>query len=134
MNAAVSRKIPRKTPRRRCVPPNLASDYPQLATLGGDRDLLTPPEPRRDDLTRELRFDVPLLAAGGDDTVALDVNEQALGRLTCTKALVVVPRATHLFEEPGALDDVCDHAAAWFDRHCGRPAHLQHNEGLGVRQ
>jgi hypothetical protein len=29
-----------------------------------------------------------------------------------------VPGATHLFEEPGALDDVCDHATAWFDRHC----------------
>ena len=150
-------------------------------------DLLTPREQLLDDRTRELRFDVPLLAArlraaagtlasdralppwrgyfgastgaaaalvaaatdravaavvsrggrpdlagdalesvraptllivGGDDTVVLDLNEQALRRLECVKELAVVPGATHLFEEPGALDDVCDHATAWFDRHC----------------
>jgi pimeloyl-ACP methyl ester carboxylesterase len=150
-------------------------------------DLLTPHEQLVDDRTRELRFDVPLLAArlgaatgalasdralppwrgyfgastgaaaalvdaaadgtvgavvsrggrpdlaggalelvraptllivGGDDSVVLGLNEGALRRLECTKELAVVPGATHLFEEPGALDDVCDHAAAWFDRHC----------------
>jgi pimeloyl-ACP methyl ester carboxylesterase len=59
-----------------------------------------------------------LLIVGGDDTVVLGLNEQALRQLTCTKELAVVPGATHLFEEPGALDDVCDHATAWFDRHC----------------
>ena len=59
-----------------------------------------------------------LLIVGGDDTVVLDLNEQALRRLECVKELAVVPGATHLFEEPGALDDVCDHATAWFDRHC----------------
>jgi putative phosphoribosyl transferase len=59
-----------------------------------------------------------LLIVGGDDTVVLDLNEQALRRLECIKALAVVPGATHLFEEPGALNDVCDHATAWFDRYC----------------
>jgi pimeloyl-ACP methyl ester carboxylesterase len=59
-----------------------------------------------------------LLIVGGNDTVVLDLNEQALQRLQCVKELAVVPGATHLFEEPGALDDVCDHATAWFDRHC----------------
>ena len=59
-----------------------------------------------------------LLIVGGDDTVVLDLNEQALRRLTCVKELAVVRGATHLFEEPGALDDACDYAAAWFDRHC----------------
>jgi len=59
-----------------------------------------------------------LLIVGGDDTVVLDLNERALRRLECVKELAVVPGATHLFEEPGALDDVCDHATAWFDRHC----------------
>ena len=59
-----------------------------------------------------------LLIVGGDDTVVLDLNEQALRRLECVKELAVVPGATHLFQEPGALDDVCDHATAWFDRHC----------------
>jgi dienelactone hydrolase len=150
-------------------------------------DLLTPREQRVDDVTRQLRFDVPLLAArlraatgalamdrslptwlglfgastgaaaalvaavdnravgaivsrggrpdlaadaltavraptllivGGDDTVVLGLNRQALQQLTCVKSLAVVPGAAHLFEEPGALDDVCDHATAWFDRHC----------------
>jgi dienelactone hydrolase len=69
-----------------------------------------------------------LLIVGGDDTVVLDLNEQALRRLACVKALAVVPGATHLFEEPGALDDVCDHATAWFDRHCGRPASSRSND------
>jgi hypothetical protein len=62
---------------------------------------------------------------GGEDTLVLDLNEQALQRLKCIKALAVVPGATHLFEEPGALDDVCDHATAWFDRHCTQPAQSQ---------
>jgi putative phosphoribosyl transferase len=59
-----------------------------------------------------------LLIVGGDDTVVLDLNERALRELKCVKALAVVPGATHLFEEPGALDDVCDDATAWFDLHC----------------
>jgi putative phosphoribosyl transferase len=59
-----------------------------------------------------------LLIVGGDDTVVLELSEQALRRLKCVKELAVVPGATHLFEEPGALDDACDHATAWFDRYC----------------
>jgi putative phosphoribosyl transferase len=59
-----------------------------------------------------------LLIVGGYDSVVLELNERALQRLECIKELAVVPGATHLFEEPGALDDVCDHATAWFDRHC----------------
>jgi putative phosphoribosyl transferase len=59
-----------------------------------------------------------LLIVGGYDSAVLELNEQALRRLECIKELAVVPRATHLFEEPGALDYVCDHATAWFDRHC----------------
>ena len=42
---------------------------------------------------------------------------EALGRLTCEKELVVVDRATHLFEEPGALEQVAGLAADWFTRH-----------------
>ena len=59
-----------------------------------------------------------LLIVGGEDLQVLELNERALAALNCAKALAVVPGATHLFEEPGALDDVCDHATAWFDRHC----------------
>ena len=58
-----------------------------------------------------------LLIVGGDDTVVLELNEQALRELRCEKELVVIPAATHLFEEPGALDGVARHAADWFVRH-----------------
>jgi putative phosphoribosyl transferase len=59
-----------------------------------------------------------LLIVGGNDLDVLELNERALRTLRCAKALAVVPGATHLFSEPGALDDVCDHASAWLDRHC----------------
>jgi alpha-beta hydrolase superfamily lysophospholipase len=58
-----------------------------------------------------------LLIVGGEDSAVLALNEGALAQLRCVKALTVIPGATHLFEEPGALDDVCDHATDWFDRH-----------------
>ena len=53
-----------------------------------------------------------LLIVGGDDRDVLALNVAALGRLTCTKKLEVVPRATHLFEEPGALQQVASLAGA----------------------
>jgi putative phosphoribosyl transferase len=58
-----------------------------------------------------------LLIVGGEDTVVLDLNRAALDELTCERELVVVPGATHLFEEPGALEAVADHAARWFASH-----------------
>ena len=54
---------------------------------------------------------------GGADLPVLDLNEQALARLRCEKHLAVVPGATHLFEEPGALEEVADLAAGWFGEH-----------------
>lgn len=57
-----------------------------------------------------------MLIIGGNDTVVLDLDEQALRRLKRIKEPAVVPGATHLFEDPGAHDDVCGHATAWFDR------------------
>jgi dienelactone hydrolase len=62
-----------------------------------------------------------LLIVGGNDTAVIELNEAALQQLNCTKQLTIVPGATHLFEEPGALDVVCDYAAEWFDRHCEAP-------------
>ena len=59
-----------------------------------------------------------LLIVGGDDDVVIDLNEAALRELRCPKELVVIPGATHLFEEPGTLDAVCDHAARWLSRCC----------------
>lgn len=58
-----------------------------------------------------------LLIVGGADTEVLELNRRALRRLACVKRLEVVPDATHLFEEPGALDSVAELAAAWFERH-----------------
>lgn len=58
-----------------------------------------------------------LLIVGGADEVVLDLNEQALCQLRCTKELVVIPGATHLFPEPGALDEVARLARKWFIRH-----------------
>ena len=63
-----------------------------------------------------------LLIVGGHDIGVLELNEQAFAKLTCEKTLEIVPGATHLFEEPGALDEVIDLAREWFTRHLtGRP-------------
>ncbi len=58
-----------------------------------------------------------LLIVGGEDEVVLQLNAQALHHLRCTKDMVVIPHATHLFPEPGALEEVSRLAAAWFRRH-----------------
>ncbi len=58
-----------------------------------------------------------LLLVGGADTEVLALNRTAFARLHCEKELSVIPGATHLFEEPGALEDVARQAAAWFERH-----------------
>lgn len=151
-------------------------------------DLLTPEEERVDDVTRHLRFDIPLLArrlvevvrwvrrngetkglpiglfgastggaaalmaaaelgpvvgavvsrggrpdlagpalheveaptlliVGGYDEVVIDMNEDALARLRCERQLRIVPGATHLFEEPGRLEQVARLSSEWFSRH-----------------
>lgn len=58
-----------------------------------------------------------LLIVGGADREVLALNTTALSQLTCPKELQVVPRATHLFEEPGALEEVARLATGWFTRH-----------------
>ena len=58
-----------------------------------------------------------LLIVGGADTQVLTLNRQAAGRLAAPHRLEVVPEAGHLFEEPGALDEVARLAAAWFVTH-----------------
>ncbi|MGA7910523.1 MAG: dienelactone hydrolase family protein [Candidatus Dormiibacterota bacterium] len=58
-----------------------------------------------------------LLIVGGDDEAVIALNRQALLRLSCEKRLEIVPGATHLFEEPGTLEQVASLAADWFDRY-----------------
>ena len=57
-----------------------------------------------------------LLIVGGHDEVVIELNEQARAEMTCETELVIVPRATHLFEEAGALERVADLAAGWLKR------------------
>lgn len=58
-----------------------------------------------------------LLIVGGNDHQVLQLNREAYDKLECQKELMIVPGATHLFEEPGALDQVIDGAKDWFTRH-----------------
>ena len=61
-----------------------------------------------------------LLIMGGNDVQVIALNRAALAQLRCVKQLVIVPGATHLFEEPGALDQVAQLARDWFDRYLTR--------------
>jgi len=74
----------------------------------------------RPDLAREflpLVGQPTLLIVGAHDEVVLDLNRDALRELRGAAQLEIVPGATHLFEEPGAMDRVAQSACAWFTRH-----------------
>jgi len=92
-----------------------AGDRPQavraIVSRGGRPDLAMPVLPRIQQPT--------LLIVGGADEVVIDLNRQALAALAGTKELVIVPGATHLFEEPGALEQVAVLARDWFRRFLG---------------
>jgi len=63
-----------------------------------------------------------LLIVGGYDDIVLELNQRAYGRLKAHKELKIIPGATHLFEEPGTLEEVARLASEWFKRHlCRRP-------------
>jgi len=84
-----------------------------VVSRGGRPDLA-------DDALRQV--DSPtLLIVGGRDELVLELNRGAHSQLTCQKELVIVPGATHLFEEPDALEGVASLAADWFKRFL-RPA------------
>ena len=58
-----------------------------------------------------------LLIVGELDTVVIELNRRAMAQLTCPTRLEIVPGATHLFEEPGTLDQVVSLATAWFTQY-----------------
>lgn len=87
----------------------LGADVRAVVSRGGRPDLALPVLPQVTAST--------LLIVGGDDIDVIELNRQALAALTCEKKLEIVPGATHLFEEPGALETVAQLAAAWFGRY-----------------
>jgi putative phosphoribosyl transferase len=77
----------------------------------------------RPDLAEEALMQVQsptLLIVGGNDKAVLHLNREAFAQLPGEKELVIVPGATHLFEEPGALEQVAREAAQWFARYLPR--------------
>jgi len=64
-----------------------------------------------------------LLIVGGNDPEVVALNRRALAQLQCEARLVIVPGATHLFEEAGALEQVASLAAAWFGEHFQATSH-----------
>jgi pimeloyl-ACP methyl ester carboxylesterase len=77
----------------------------------------------RPDLAHDCLPDVmaaTLLIVGGADVPIIPLNEAALRMLTCEKKLAIVPHATHLFEEPGALEEVARLTVDWLTRHLPR--------------
>ncbi len=80
-----------------------------VVSRGGRPDLV-------EDLLPEVEAPTLFIVGGNDEPVA-SLNVAAYRRLRCPKELSVVPGATHLFEEPGALDEVARRAAAWFRRY-----------------
>ena len=70
-----------------------------------------------------------LLIVGGDDEPVIEMNRAAYRLLSCPKRLVIVPGATHLFEEPGTLEEVAEHALIWFQQHF----HPTQCEGTGAQ-
>lgn len=85
------------------------SDIAAVVSRGGRPDLAGPMLP-------EVRAPT-LLIVGGDDEVVLELNHHVQQQLRCPNRLSVVPGATHLFEEPGALDAVGSLASQWFLAH-----------------
>lgn len=90
-----------------------AADRPEpigaIVSRGGRPDLAGP-------ALRQVQAPT-LLIVGGNDPVVIDLNQQALAQLQGIKHLEIVPGATHLFAEPGALEAVAQLASQWFERY-----------------
>jgi putative phosphoribosyl transferase len=95
----------------------LAARQPTIAAVvsrGGRPDLAGP------EALRAVQAPT-LLIVGGDDTIVIELNRRAFALMECEKDLRIVPGATHLFEEMGALEAVARMAADWFTGHFPAP-------------
>lgn len=88
------------------------ADIGAVVSRGGRPDLAGPALPRVTAPT--------LLIVGGDDDIVIDLNRQAMAQMRCEVKLELIPGATHLFEEPGTLEQAARLAAEWFGRWLGR--------------
>ncbi|MBW8370563.1 MAG: alpha/beta hydrolase [Thiobacillus sp.] len=95
------------------------------AAVLGDKARAVVSRGGRPDLASEqalLKVSAPtLLLVGGYDDGVIDLNQLAFDQLHCEKEMVIVPGATHLFEEPGTLEAVASRAAGWFAEHLPAP-------------
>ena len=96
----------------------------EAAAALGERTRAVVSRGGRPDLASEqalLKVSAPtLLLVGGYDDGVIDLNQLAYDQLRCEKEMVIVPGATHLFEEPGTLEAVAMRAAGWFAEHLPR--------------
>jgi len=88
---------------------NLSSDIWAVVSRGGRPDLVFP-------FLSTVRAPT-LLIVGERDPIVIDMNKAAYDRISSQKDLVIVPGATHLFEEPGTLEEVAELATRWFVRY-----------------
>jgi dienelactone hydrolase len=89
----------------------LLQDVDAVVSRGGRPDLAGDALPKVQAST--------LLIVGGNDDIVIELNEMARDQMCCEVKLEIVPRATHLFEEPGALEQVAKMASDWFVNHLG---------------
>jgi putative phosphoribosyl transferase len=87
----------------------LSQDVAAVVSRGGRPDLAGDALPRVKAPT--------LLIIGGNDDIVIELNEMARDQLRCEVKLEIIPGATHLFEEPGALEQVAKLASDWFSLH-----------------
>jgi putative phosphoribosyl transferase len=90
----------------------LPQDVGAVVSRGGRPDLAGDALPRVQAPT--------LLIVGGNDDVVIELNEMARDQMRCEVKLEIIPGATHLFEEPGALEQVAKLASDWFSLHLSR--------------
>jgi len=91
----------------------LPQDVGAVVSRGGRPDLAGDALPRVQAPT--------LLIIGGNDDTVIELNEMARDQMRCEVKLEIIPGATHLFEEPGALEQVAKLASDWFSLHLGGP-------------